>query len=185
MSLQVAQVLDPAQNGWMLRASDQLRERTVTQLGDGYAQGMLGFDTLCRRVDRAYAARSTDQLLALVRDLPASSGSAIRGLWDLVVSFAEDQRAVNAPALLTPPVSERARRYLVGRDVGCDLRIDVDTVSRRHAALERTGEKWTIEDLNSFNGTFVNGWRVNTPTAVEPGDAIQLADLSWVFAPRV
>ncbi len=92
---------------------------------------------------------------------------------------------MNDPALLTPPVSDTARRYLVGRDPDCDLRIDVNTVSRRHAALERDDDKWTIEDLDSFNGTFVNGWRINAPAALEPGDAVQVADLSWVFAPRL
>ena len=66
-----------------------------------------------------------------------------------------------------------------------DLHINVATISRRHAALDCTSDRWSIEDLGSFNGTFVNGWRVNAPTALEPGDAVQLADLTWVFAPRL
>jgi len=57
-----------------MRASHDLRERTVSRLGAGYAEGMLGFDTLCRRVDIAYGARSVEQLKALVRDLPCATG---------------------------------------------------------------------------------------------------------------
>lgn len=172
-------------NDWVLRASDQLRERTVTQLGRGYADGMLGFDTLCRRVDGAYAARSAEQLVALVRDLPSTSGSALRELLGRVAPRVFARPPESREALLAPPPRIGSGRYYLGRDATSDLYIDVATVSRRHAALQCLGDRWTIEDLGSYNGTFVNGWRVTVPTTVEPGDAVRLAELTWVFAPRL
>ncbi len=48
------------------------------------------------------------------------------------------------------------------------------TVSRNHAALERTDLGWRVRDLDSSNGTFVNGIRVEQSAAVHPGDVIEV-----------
>ena len=164
-----------------MRASDDLRERTVSRLGAGYAEGMLGFDTLCRRVDIAYGARSVEQLKALVRDLPCATGLLGRLRRRL---SAQAHRAPAAEALLSPPEVQPQRTLVLGRGSGCDLDVADETVSRRHAGLARCGEAWRIEDLGSRNGTFVNGWRVSEPCELEPGDAVRLGQAQWVFAPR-
>lgn len=49
---------------------------------------------------------------------------------------------------------------LVGRSSACSLRLKASDVSKEHAALNWTGEQWTIRDLNSRNGTFVDGRRL-------------------------
>jgi transcriptional regulator with PAS, ATPase and Fis domain len=46
-------------------------------------------------------------------------------------------------------------------------------VSSRHARLARRGQNWTLEDLGSTNGTFVNG-RPTTSTALADGDIIEI-----------
>ncbi len=46
------------------------------------------------------------------------------------------------------------------------------TVSRRHATLERTADGWLLTDLESTNGTRVNGWRVRGKVSVTPGDLV-------------
>jgi two-component system, cell cycle response regulator len=46
--------------------------------------------------------------------------------------------------------------HTVGRRTDIDFQIDVDSVSRKHARLLRTGDDWWVEDLGSTNGTFVN-----------------------------
>ena len=89
-----------------MRASDQLRERTVSQLGAGYAQGLLGFDTLCRRVDRAYGARSVEQLRALVRDLPAPAGLLRRLRGAIRQAIGRDRDGIGWARLLSPPLAE-------------------------------------------------------------------------------
>lgn len=70
------------------------------------------------------------------------------------------------PAELTVHFADRPRRtllleqdgrYEVGRDEGCDLVIDDERVSRRHARLVGSADAWSIEDLGSKNGTSVDG----------------------------
>ena len=51
-------------------------------------------------------------------------------------------------------------RVRIGRDPGCDLRINDQGVSRVHAELFRAGGQWFVRDLGSSNGTFLDGARV-------------------------
>ena len=50
---------------------------------------------------------------------------------------------------------------IIGRDSGNDVQIDNVAVSREHAKIIRDKDYCFIEDLNSTNGTFVNGTRIN------------------------
>ena len=52
-----------------------------------------------------------------------------------------------------------AGAIVVGRDAGCDVRIDDPSLSRRHVRLQ-IADRITIEDLGSSNGTFVAGRRL-------------------------
>lgn len=69
----------------------------------------------------------------------------------------------------------RLRHHLVlGRSSQCDVHIDEDGVSRRHSQLEITPEGTVqIVDLESRNGTFVNGEQVSRRT-LSDGDKIQI-----------
>ena len=49
----------------------------------------------------------------------------------------------------------------IGRDSDCDVVSANPTVSRRHARLAHDGEQWTLEDLGSSGGTYVDGARVD------------------------
>jgi len=64
--------------------------------------------------------------------------------------------------------------HLAGRDSDCSLLIEGTTVSRRHARIIVGRGAATIEDLDSTNGTFVNGKRISTPTRLTPGDEFSL-----------
>jgi pSer/pThr/pTyr-binding forkhead associated (FHA) protein len=50
---------------------------------------------------------------------------------------------------------------IIGRDSGNDVQIDNIAVSREHAKIIRGPNYYLIEDLNSTNGTFVNGKKIN------------------------
>lgn len=65
----------------------------------------------------------------------------------------------------------------LGRDSHCQVRFDDTfvTVSRRHAAIVKEGERWKIVHLSNTNSTFVNGERVTTERYLENGDEIQLS----------
>ena len=76
-------------------------------------------------------------------------------------------------------VRVRKRETLVGRQKGCDIRIPSDDVSRRHCLLMIEKGTLTIEDLNSANGTFVNGDRVKGRLKLKPGDEIKLGPLTF------
>ena len=52
--------------------------------------------------------------------------------------------------------------FVVGRDPNCDLTISERAVSRQHAKFERTPAGFTISDLDSTNGTWVNGVKITT-----------------------
>ena len=49
---------------------------------------------------------------------------------------------------------------VVGRRPDADIRVDHELVSRSHAVVRRTPTGWVLEDLESSNGTFVDGQRV-------------------------
>jgi pSer/pThr/pTyr-binding forkhead associated (FHA) protein len=60
----------------------------------------------------------------------------------------------------------KTRKQIIGRSAECAIRVVDDKVSRRHAKIwERSGVVF-IRDLNSRNGTFVNGERVTRCTLV-------------------
>jgi pSer/pThr/pTyr-binding forkhead associated (FHA) protein len=51
-------------------------------------------------------------------------------------------------------------QVLIGRSTGCDLRVDDPTVSRRHSLIDTDGEAVWVRDLDSLNGTYINGEKV-------------------------
>ena len=72
-------------------------------------------------------------------------------------------------------------RFTIGRDASCDLAIADMTVSRQHAQLERAPGGWLLSDLESTNGTRVNGWRVRGQVPVRVGDLVSFGNLEVIF----
>jgi transcriptional regulator with PAS, ATPase and Fis domain len=69
---------------------------------------------------------------------------------------------------LDGPELELGRNLLDGAPFGDDW------LSRRHAIITRSGERWTIRDLESRNGTFVGGVRVNGEIAVDGEPVVRI-----------
>jgi pSer/pThr/pTyr-binding forkhead associated (FHA) protein len=76
-----------------------------------------------------------------------------------------------------------AERTLIGRSPECDVFLDDVTVSRRHAELVRDGETFTISDLGSLNGTFVNRKRIES-AQLEDDDEVQIGKYRLTFLRR-
>jgi pSer/pThr/pTyr-binding forkhead associated (FHA) protein len=74
-----------------------------------------------------------------------------------------------------------AERLTVGTLESNDVVVDAEGVSRVHAVLERFGDTWTVRDLGSRNGTFVNGGRIIGERALHAGDEIVLGRLRLLF----
>jgi len=74
-----------------------------------------------------------------------------------------------------------SERVAVGTLESNDLVVDVEGVSRVHAVFERFGDTWTVRDLGSRNGTFVNGGRIIGERALHSGDEILLGRLRLLF----
>lgn len=68
-------------------------------------------------------------------------------------------------------------RLLVGRSPSCDIRLNDRELSRRHFCLEREKEHIYISDLNSLNGTKVNGKEIHSRHPLMPGDRIEAGTL--------
>ena len=77
---------------------------------------------------------------------------------------------------------------VVGRDPACEIWVDADGVSRRHARVRVVADGdprgVTIEDLGSTNGTYVQRRRVTGETRLENGDRIGMGDATLVFRAR-
>lgn len=65
----------------------------------------------------------------------------------------------------------------LGRGSNCQVRFDdtYATVSRRHAAIVKDGDKWKLVQLSQTNSTFINGKPIETEWYLENGDEIQLS----------
>ena len=73
-------------------------------------------------------------------------------------------------------------RLTLGSDAANDLALAADpTLSRLHAVLERYGAGWCVRDLDSRNGTFVNGQRVWRERPLRPGDELRVGATRLVY----
>ncbi len=90
-------------------------------------------------------------------------------------SVAKQQRLVLV--LAEREVVIEGARFLVGRDVSCDLTIDSPRISRQHAVLHVLEQRVEVEDLGSSNGTWYQDQRIDKRTLVH-GDEVLFGDTS-------
>jgi pSer/pThr/pTyr-binding forkhead associated (FHA) protein len=76
-------------------------------------------------------------------------------------------------------IALRSTETLIGRRRGCDIRIGSSRVSRRHCLLSLHAGSVMVQDLDSVNGTFVNGQRVVGKRLVRPGDRLDVGPVSF------
>jgi DNA-binding NtrC family response regulator len=78
---------------------------------------------------------------------------------------------------------EIAEEVVMGRSPSCSIALDDAKVSRRHARFAAEGDEVRVSDLQSRNGTTVNGERLESELALLPGDRIQVGDSTILFEP--
>ena len=69
---------------------------------------------------------------------------------------------------------------VIGRRHDCDLRVPLTLVSRRHCKLSKNNQIINIRDLDSRNGTFLNGKRVKE-ASINAGDYIAIGSLTFML----
>ena len=136
---------------------------------------------------RVYVARTSltrlvSELRAVIGDTPRDS-RVIRTVYKTGYAFCAGVTALpgvrSAPATIevlwmkqSLPLTDG--EHIAGRDAECSLVIDGTTVSRRHARITVAQGAAMIEDLDSTNGTHVNGSRISAATRLVPGDEFAL-----------
>lgn len=65
---------------------------------------------------------------------------------------------------------------VIGRASSCELRIQHPSISRRHALLNRKGERFFLKDLGSQNGTFVHKDKLTAEREIFPGDQVAVGN---------
>ena len=69
----------------------------------------------------------------------------------------------------------------IGRDPQAGVHLPAPVVSWEHARLDRTPQGPVLADLNSTNGTFVNGHRLTRPALLREGDVVQIGPFKLVY----
>ncbi len=69
----------------------------------------------------------------------------------------------------------------IGRAPENDIRVDSRIISRYHALLRSIAGEWILTDLDSTNGTRLNGNEISTPQTVRPNDVIDFADARFLL----
>jgi pSer/pThr/pTyr-binding forkhead associated (FHA) protein len=69
--------------------------------------------------------------------------------------------------------------FVIGRRKDSNAQLPFAFISRRHCQFVRDGDRVLVYDLESYNGTFVNGKRASTLLPIQEGDEISLGPLSF------
>jgi pSer/pThr/pTyr-binding forkhead associated (FHA) protein len=71
------------------------------------------------------------------------------------------------------------REITIGRSESSDLVIDDEFASTNHAKLVKSNEEWTLQDLGSTNGTFLDGVKVTTPVTFKVGSEVRIGKTAF------
>ena len=120
------------------------------------------------------------------RVAPASTGNGASGAPVLAFAVAGRSGPPHEVLVRDTGLDGAAGGFVIGRHPPLVDDIVADpTISQRHARVTRDGRRFYIEDLNSSNGTRVNGARLEPfePQEIAPGDDIQLGDMTMSVRP--
>ena len=126
-------------------------------------------------------------LLAAV--LYAFLGWALYTLWASLRQHAFTLSNQKVPSLALTGTEDLTEEYYyiqpvvnVGRGGTNDLIVNNDTVSSHHARLAYNLNQWWLHDLNSTNGTYINGQRLIASTVLTTGDMIGFGEVNLMVS---
>ncbi len=103
--------------------------------------------------------------------MPSASITSANAVWFLVGPFDSAESVRHMPLYTFP--------FQIGRRQDLPLSLSCKTVSTLHAEIIEIGRALVIRDLESTNGTYVNGRRVQEPVALADDDLVQFANLPF------
>jgi hypothetical protein len=156
------------------------RHRLARTLNAAYAEGLLSERTLAHRLDALFAGGLIDPA-GLVGDLTRRRTRQPLGESVLATVTSLLQRLKGGASgtsdepgiLLALDWTGGCEEMVVGRHPSCDVVVADETVSRRHAQLTFRDGGWVLQDLQSKNGTRLNGQYVGR-CRLRPGDQLGL-----------
>lgn len=139
--------------------------QTIIEDGDVITIGTVPLKFLC-------AEALSDELKTQIRNEAAQMNNQVnRNIAYAVLVDAKTRR----------PIYLRKKDVLIGRSDDADIQINLDTVSGRHARIHLTSRGWALSDLNSHNGTKLNGRYITEPQLIFDMDMITFGDRVFIF----
>ena len=170
---------------------DQSQHTPVVLIGGGVGitpvMSMLG--AICdagskRETWFFYGVRNGDE--HIMRDYLAQADAANENV-NVRVCYSDPRHGEGAVLKLgdgDPRSSETVKigdSLTIGRDPGNDIPLDDDKASREHASVRQAEGQYTLSDLHSSNGTFVNGVRITEPAVLRDNDEIRVGNHTLTF----
>src|SRR5262249_23191448 len=109
------------------------------------------------------------------------TGAMLRASWSKSLTVSSAPRGVpQQPELVVVSGSVERREPLtnaeisLGREPGNTIVIEDGYLSRRHCRFARRGDRVSVLDFKSYNGTFVNGQKIHEEAFLGPGDVVKI-----------
>jgi hypothetical protein len=124
---------------------------------------------------REYAREEGYHFMGPVRVQLAGDEQLRPGRFAVVATLRQSSGGVGAGSLVLPSgqrISLGDRPITIGRQSDCNVSLNDQNVSRRHAEIRPTRGAYVIADLGSTNGTMVNGTRIGSEQHLSDGDIL-------------
>ena len=139
---------------------EKIEEKAVIENGDIITIGSIPLRFEC---DEALSPKSKKQMRASIAQ-PATKAYGV--LVDIKTKR---------------PVYLKKEDVLIGRGADCDIQIMSQAVSSHHARIHKTSRGWAMSDLDSHNGTKLNGRYINQPQLIFDEDMLTFGDKVFIF----
>ena len=151
-----------ARTSGVLVNSQKIEKRAVIENGDIITIGSVDLKFEC---DEALSQKSKRQIRQ-----QASQSAAPSVAYGVLVDINTKR-----------PVYLKKQDVLIGRGSECDIRINSEAVSSRHARIHNTSKGWAVSDLDSHNGTKLNGRFITQPQLIFDEDMLTFGDKVFIF----
>ena len=164
---------------------------------DKYNSDEVNLPSLDQVIDRdmnlemaGYTSASVRSAYDAVKPLHIAGSATMQGKKDYGNTVFFDESSVKEYKLYA--IDKKNKKHIelkqfpctIGKMAGCvDYVLSDDSVSRIHARFDKQGEKVMLTDMNSTNGTFKNGLRMQPQETVEiePGDEVRFGSLNYCY----